>query len=100
MHSRQTIVAVANAFSAILREWLTSEQLTELNERNREYIANGVDFCESHDYCDPNAAMISAYEQVTGTEWVGIDDDCMSLCGLAWDAAKRAGFAEIVEDQI
>ena len=52
---------IANAFSAILREWLSAEEMAELNERNRGYIEANSPMCDSHDYCDPNQAMIEAY---------------------------------------
>jgi len=98
---------IADAFAAVLRDWLTADQWAEMQARNVDY-SDGV--CASHDFCDANMAMAEAFETVTGREpsmsfethydaTVGAhvadnpaeeaqaDADC-ALWSAAWDVAK------------
>jgi hypothetical protein len=59
---------IADAFAAVLRDWLTADQWSEMQSRNVGY-SEGV--CASHDFCDANMAMAEAFETVTGREPAG-----------------------------
>lgn len=83
-----TPVQLANAFSAILRQWLDPIQLAAVVTANRSEYNPSI--CHSHDACDSNQAMIDALQSF-GIDW-NVD-----LCGLvnaAWDIAKRSEFQE------
>ena len=60
--------AVASAFVTILRGWLTPEEWAEMVRRNLTYRVNGDPYCASHEFCDPNQAMIDACDSL-GADW-------------------------------
>lgn len=91
----QIVRDIANHFSHTINEWLTPEELIEVNRLN---AANkGTPMCETHRFCDPNQAMIDAYEAATGLEWSGTIDKCTERCEKAWIMAKEACFIFIDE---
>lgn len=77
---------LARAFCRVLNEWLTKDQLDEINTLNSHETNPAI--CHSGSYCDSNQAMIDALETL-GMEW---DTDNIALCNAAWDLAKAAGF--------
>ena len=99
---------LAREFSATLREWLRPDELAEVVDRNRAETDSYI--CHSHDFCDPNMAMLGAMETV-----VGIDVDevmveegneaiqnaetapLMTAWNEAWEIAKRNEFREVTE---
>ncbi len=84
--------AIAALFSSILKSWLTTEQIEEINALNssEEYKTNG--HCATHEYCDPNVAMDSAYFAITGQEIdLQIATD-VEQCSKAWNIAKENNF--------
>lgn len=84
-----TTEAVAARFCAILQSWLSPQQLEEINTENR--LNPG--FCATHDYCDPNQAMIDAWEIESGREWSSEDAECYEITEAAWPMARRSGFS-------
>lgn len=78
---------LADAFSAIIREWLTLPELASVIHDNATIHA-GTGVCATHDYCDPNQAMIDALEAF-GVEW---DNDLCELVNAAWDIANANKF--------
>ena len=82
---------LADAFAAVLRTWLTADEITAIDAANRaEDPARNI--CHSHDYCDANMAMWEAFEDVVGREPVdGEPDD--TLWVDAWNVAQERGFA-------
>ena len=88
---------LANAFSKIIREWLTEEELAEVRELNAGEPKN-VSICHSHDFCDANQAMIDALESLGveyGSEDFGDGDKGFDILNAAWDLAKANGFEAI-----
>lgn len=83
---------LAVQFSNILKEWLTIAKLTEVNERNKQYKTNNADCCATHEFCDPNQAMIDAFTQLTGREIDVQSDSDLSLTNKAWAMAKESNF--------
>jgi hypothetical protein len=69
-------------FVTILEEWLTPEEFEAVRTRNDDRVP-GV--CASHDFCDANAAMDQAFEDVLGRS-ANVDSD-NALWGRAWDWA-------------
>lgn len=82
---------LAREFVRILREWLSSDELREIDERNR--LDENQNNCHSHDFCDPNQAMIDALESL-GEEWDFESEQQMAEINAAWDLVKSRGFAE------
>lgn len=77
---------LSSEFSRILREWLSPEELAEINLRNSTPEYSGC--CASHDFCDPNQAMVDALE-VFGLDFHPKHCD---LVNEAWGIASRSGF--------
>lgn len=77
---------LAIAFCKELRDLLTLEQLTEVQGRNRS--EENPNICHSHDFCDPNVAMLAAlgepFDPSSATQ--------TALINKAWGIAKKAGF--------
>lgn len=86
-----TAELLAAKFSAILRDWLTAEQMEQVIQRNAAETHPGI--CHSHDFCDANMAMLEA------AELFGLDcDSCIHdeaanrLWNAAWNLAKAKAF--------
>lgn len=77
---------LAEQFCLILNEWLTEDELEEINRRNStpEYAGS----CATHDFCDPNQAMSDALESI-GFEFA--PELCESI-NAAWDLATANNF--------
>lgn len=61
MYHNETTIALANAFSGVLNEWIP-DKLFEVNLRNKEASYAGC--CATHDFCDSNMAMAEAFQKV------------------------------------
>ncbi len=96
--------AVAAQFCAVLREWLTPEQLAEAVRLNAERNDGS---CATHDYCDANMAMDEAFARCGGPratdtgrdleegedrQLACMSDECLAVWEAAWSLAKQAGF--------
>jgi len=83
---------LASEFVAVLREWLTPDEMAEMRQRN---VANiGGTCCASHDYCDANVAMEVAFERTIGRESVMPSEGPQgeidqALWDAAWTLARR-----------
>ncbi len=88
--SDTTTTKLAKEFSAILRSWLTPEQLTEINQKNETAAYTNAD--ATHDYCDPNQAMIDAFEKVFGKEIDFQSDEDSEIINAAWALARKNKF--------
>jgi len=84
-----TAEQLADKFSAILNGWLNPETLAEVRRRNRN--EHNLSICHSHDFCDPNQAMIDALEAF-GIEFDVQSDEQTDLIDSAWNIAKAKGF--------
>lgn len=87
---------LARAFVRMLGVELGEAKLAEVARLNAaDPSANGDGgVCHSHDFCDANETMLTAFREVLGRE-VDFDaegDADMGLCEDAWNAAKRAAF--------
>lgn len=95
--------ALAEAFSAILKAWLSPEEMALVRARNSENP--GDESCASHDFCDANEAMLAAFRQVMAREplWpfdveAGRATEAESeadqhLMNEAWSVAKGGNFS-------
>ena len=85
-------IQIANRFSALIREWLTATELAYVVATN----ACNPDYCATHDYCDPNEAMIQAFAEVVGRDLDPIADE--AAINAAWAAARAAEFQDIDQE--
>lgn len=81
---------LAAAFSRILRDTLTDEQLSDVRERNAAETNPSI--CHSHDYCDANQVMIDALQSV-GYPYSMDHDALFALECDAWELARAGKFA-------
>lgn len=82
--------SLARKFSAIMRDWLTPQQMAEVIRLNKTEAYLGA--CATHNYCDSNMAMAEAFESVIGREPdVSSDSDC-DMWNHAWDIAQENEF--------
>lgn len=80
---------IAKAFCEEIQEQLTAREIREVNRRNLEYSPGT---CATHDFCDANMPMLSAFVKVVGRD-VDLESDFDTrLWGRAWDIAKEAEF--------
>lgn len=88
--AKQTQTAqLARSFSRGLARTIGAANLSIVRSRNAIGRAN---VCASHDFCDANMVMDSAFRRVIGRAIdLQSDADC-ALWDSAWSAAKRAGF--------
>lgn len=83
---------LANEFVIVIREWLTPEQLAEIDKRNATDDYKETGCCATHDFCDANQAMIDALERFNVA--LDIQDEAQRvLIDDAWQIAKRDGFS-------
>lgn len=86
--------ALARAFCAVLNQWLTDAMMKEINRRNK--LKGYVQACATHDFCDPNQAMIDACVKVWGREpeFGDADPDGKDTDAIneAWNIARKAEF--------
>ncbi len=81
--------AIADAFCRILNDWLTSAQIAEVNRRNAMPKYEGC--CATHDFCDPNQAMIDA-GALFGIQFDIRFNEDVDLINAAWELAKSRGY--------
>ena len=77
-------------FCKILREWL-GDQINEVNRLNK-LEGYSSDICHSHDFCDPNQAMIDAFKTVINREIDFNSESDIELINDTWDACKQSNF--------
>jgi len=82
--------SIAAAFSRILRDTLTKDEMDEVIERNRSLI--NTSSCASHDFCDANELMAEAFTEI-GIDFDIDNDEQRLLWNAAWDIALRSDFA-------
>lgn len=86
-HEQALATVIARAFAEILREWLSAEEMAEVLVRNA--AETNPNICHSHDFCDPNMAMLEAFMSATEFDDPPADN---VLWVAAWDLARAAGF--------
>lgn len=88
---------LSERFSFIIRQWLTAEQVIEVNLRNamnRDLGDNST--CATHDFCDANMAMHQAFLDVLDVDASAEDNINNAFVILqwskAWDLSKANEF--------
>ncbi len=86
------IATLSDQFILVLSEWLTPDEIAEVNRRNDAdgYAADLT--CHTHDFCDANMAMDAAFRTVVGHEVDGDNENDCRLWNEAWSLAKTKRF--------
>lgn len=79
--------ALAHEFARQLARWLSVDDLDAINAKNDI----DPDHCATHDFCDPNQAMIDALDGC-GYDYHGPNETQDSLIDAAWTIARENGF--------
>lgn len=87
-----SVTQLAKAFSAILKTWLTAEQMQQVVGKNWRYQEESLSFCASHEFCDANQAMLDAMEDLGYGDWPLSLMVTGDLIDRAWDLAKANDF--------
>ena len=96
--TQNVAIGLANIFSSLLHEYLTTEQITQVNIDNLKEDGEPL-ICHSHDYIDANEVMAEAWRSIFGFEIDLQNNEMCSLWGEAWSAAKAAEFHLISEQE-
>ena len=80
---------LSRKFSAILNEWLEEDELQQIQKLNAAEIS--PDVCHSHDFCDPNQAMIDALQDL-GHALDLQDSEQIQAINRAWTISKANNF--------
>lgn len=77
---------LAKEFSRLLREVLTKNEFSKLVQLEKNSKEKTI--CHSHDFCDPNAVMLEAFENVHKREAdVSMaSEDIGTMCEAWWEA--------------
>jgi len=89
-----SVLALANAFSTLVRAEFSTAQLIQVIRRNKAYAPN---VCATHDFTDANLIMARAWEDLTGQPIDLQSEDACRAWGDAWEMAKAAEFLPIPE---
>ena len=73
-------------FCRILNDWLDAETIARINRLNKSSEYQGC--CATHDFCDPNQAMVDALENFG----MPFHPELCDLINDAWDLARARGF--------
>ena len=79
-------VSLAEEFCRVLNDWLSPDDPQEINDRNA--LPEYETCCATHDFCDPNQAMVEALE----TFGIEFKPDQCELINAAWNHAKLQHF--------
>ena len=85
--TNQVTKELAEAFAAVLNRWLTPTQFAQMQMANAQN-ANTLN-CASHDYCDANMAMESAFITVLKRHPSVASEEDQALWNSAWERARR-----------
>ena len=77
---------VGDEFVAILTDWLTDYEMDLI--RNYNATPTYAHSCASHDFCDANMAMLTAFEVITECDYDLDNQAHVDLFNAAWDYAK------------
>jgi hypothetical protein len=88
----EKVEKLAREFSSVLMEWLTFQEMKEVVRRNCSDEYREHSLCATHDFCDSNMAMDSAFTFAFGVEFKPSNDEHLSLSNQAWSLAKQKGF--------
>lgn len=78
--------SLGDAFVNVLNNWLTTYEMDLIKNYNATpaYATS----CASHNFCDANMAMLTAFEVITDCEFDLENQAHIDLFNAAWDHAK------------
>ena len=86
---RPSIEELSNAFSIVIREWLTENQLANVNYMNNPLLPT----CATHDFCDANMAMLKAWILLTNEKEIDVRNETdRNLVNAAWKFSRDEEF--------
>jgi hypothetical protein len=85
----EQITAIAEAFSEVMRQWLSPAEFAEMKRRNECDPAYAGKCCASHDFCDANMAMDAAMQDVLGDAYRIEDETLHPIWNEAWSLARK-----------
>ena len=89
--------ALAVRFAQLLLSALGMKTMHEIDRRN---ATGPKDSCASHDFCDANMVMESAYIEIHGHSSLsddGVNNDNTARWNAAWRYATNSGFIKLIE---
>lgn len=86
---------LANAFTDLIRDELTVEELSELRARNQAHAGSAI--CASHEFLDARVRMAIAFRAVSGRPRDDASDADTELWNTAWRLAKDTQFKRAME---
>lgn len=86
------IETLSREFTKKIQDWLDNESLEEIDRRNESAEYKSHNLCATHDFCDPNQAMIDVIESL-GYEFDVRDERQGAAINKAWTIAKKRGFS-------
>lgn len=84
-----TIEQLSQEFTKVITNWLTPDQVAEVNKRNATPAYEGM--CGTHDFCDANQAMIDAWNIVCPGQDLFSEENWL-IAGHAWNLSKTNQF--------
>jgi len=84
---------LSEIFKGIIQEWLSKEELEKIDAKNRTHEHKHSNLCATHEFCDPNQAMIDALG-VLGFEFDTQNEEQGVAIERAWQIAKTQGFSQ------
>lgn len=88
---------IAKEFHRLIREELPQKHvLAQIDGLNEDH---GDDTCATHDFCDANMPMATAFEEVMDRELDCASEDDTTLWNMAWGLAKCNGFSKYWDDR-
>lgn len=90
-NTTELIDKLSDAFSKLIVDNLTREQLEEVNVKNDTEAYKNC--CATQDYFDANEFMAEAFQSVTGHEINVQDETNIDLWNAAWKQSKDLGFS-------
>jgi hypothetical protein len=86
MHLLANSETIASEFVNVLNDWLTGYEMDLI--RNYNATPAYAHSCASHDFCDANMAMLTAFEALADCAFDLDNQAHVDLFNAAWDYAK------------
>jgi len=86
MNPQATPQTIASEFVNVLNDWLTGYEMDLIRSHNATPAY--AHSCASHNFCDANMAMATAFDALTDCAFDLDDQAHVDLFNAAWDYAK------------
>ena len=89
MNRNDQVTAIAEAFAETLAQMLSKDEFAEMKHRNENNRAYHDGVCASHDFCDANVPMGTAFKHIIGREPNSASDADAAIWNDAWSLARK-----------